>query len=84
MSGSWQAEQVSRRTRRHPRNDPRAEVGEDVRVGVVVGVRVGPVEFQLYSIFCNSLMDSSGYNAMFFIYLFGPQRQRVAYEPLIC
>ena len=40
--GSWrtklfllQAEQESRRTRRHPRIDPRAEVGEDVRVGAV-------------------------------------------------
>ena len=39
----WQAEQGSRRTRRHPRDDPRAEIGEDVGVGV----RVGPVEFQL-------------------------------------
>ena len=43
VSGSWHAEQGSRRTRRHPRDDHRAEVGEDVRVGV--GVRVGPVEF---------------------------------------
>ena len=41
MSGSWQAERGSRRTRRHPRDDPRAEVAEDVRVG--------PVEFQLNS-----------------------------------
>jgi len=40
------AEQESRRTRRHPVDDPRAEVGEDVRVGV--RVRVGPMEFQLY------------------------------------
>jgi len=40
-----QAEQGSRRIRRHPRDDPRAEVGEDVRVGV--GVRVGVVECQL-------------------------------------
>ena len=46
VSGSWQAELGSRRTRRHPRDDPRAEVGEDVRVGV--GVRVGPVELQLF------------------------------------
>jgi len=45
VSGSWQAERGSRRTRRHPRDDSRAEVGEDVRIGV--GVRVGPVEFQL-------------------------------------
>ena len=43
----WQAEQGSRRTRRHPRDDPRADVGEDVRVGV--SVRVGIVECQLYS-----------------------------------
>jgi len=50
VSGSWQAERGSRRTRRHPRDDPRAEVGEDVRVSVGVGarVRVGAVEFQLY------------------------------------
>jgi len=48
VSGSWQAERRSRRTRRHPRDDPRAEVGEDVRVGVGVRIRVGPVEFQLY------------------------------------
>jgi len=41
--GSWQAEQGSRRTRRHSRDDPRAEVGEDVRVGV----RVGAVECHL-------------------------------------
>ena len=47
MSGSWQAERGSSRTRRHPRDDPRAEVGQDVRFGVGVGVRVGPVEFQL-------------------------------------
>ena len=45
VSGSWQAERGSHRTRRHPRDDPRAEVGEDVYVGV--RVRVGPVEFQL-------------------------------------
>jgi len=43
----WQAEQGSRRTRRHPRDDPRAEVGEDVHVGVGVRVRVGAVECQL-------------------------------------
>jgi len=43
VSGSWQAERGSHRTRRHPRDDTRAEVGEDVRVGV----RIGPVEFQL-------------------------------------
>jgi len=49
VSGSWQAERGSRRTRRHPRDDTRAEVGEDVRVGVGVRVRVGPMEFQLYS-----------------------------------
>ena len=42
---SWQAEQGSRRTHRHPRDEPRAEVGEDVRVGV--GVLVGAVESQL-------------------------------------
>ena len=42
----WQAEQGSRRTRRHPRDDPRAEEGEDVHIGV--GVRVGAVECQLY------------------------------------
>jgi len=46
VSGSWQAERGSRRTRRNPRDDPRAEVGEDVRVGV--GVGVGPMEFRLY------------------------------------
>ena len=48
VSGSWQAERGSRRTRRHPRDDPRAEVGEDVRVRV----GVGPMEFKLddYSI----------------------------------
>jgi len=45
VSGSWQVERGSRRTRRHPRDDPRAVVGEYVRVGV--GVRVGPMEFQL-------------------------------------
>jgi len=39
----WQAEQGSRRTRRHPRDDPLAEVGE----GVHVGVRVGAVKCQL-------------------------------------
>ena len=43
----WQAEQGSRRTRRHTRDDPRAEVGEDVCVGV--RVRVGAVECQLTS-----------------------------------
>jgi len=37
VSGSWQAERGSQRTRRLPREDPRAEVGEDVRVGVGVG-----------------------------------------------
>ena len=42
MSGSWQAERGSRRTRRHPRDNPRAEVGEDVGVG--------PVEFQLNAV----------------------------------
>jgi len=46
VSGSWQAEPGSCRTRRHSRDDPLAEVGEYVRVGV--GVRVDPVEFQLY------------------------------------
>ena len=45
VSGSWQAERGSRRTRRHPRDDPHAVVGEDVRVGV--GFRVGHVGFQL-------------------------------------
>jgi len=49
VSGSWQAERGSRRTRRHPRDDHRAEVGEDVRVGV--DVRIGPMEFQLYGYF---------------------------------
>jgi len=39
VSGSWQAERGSRRTRRYPREDHRTEVGEDVRVG--------PMEFQL-------------------------------------
>ena len=42
VSGSWQAERGSRRTRRLRREDPRAEVGEDVRVGV------GRMEFKLY------------------------------------
>jgi len=46
----WQAEQGSRRIRRHPRNDPRAEFGEDVRVGV--GVRVGVLECQLIEWLC--------------------------------
>ena len=50
LSGSWQAELGSRRTRRHPRDDSCAEVGEDVRVDVGVGVRVGPMEFQLIRI----------------------------------
>jgi len=45
VSGSWQAEWGSRRTRRLPLEDPRAEVGEDAPDGV--GVRVGPMEFQL-------------------------------------
>ena len=45
MSGSWQAERGSRRTRRLPRDDPPTEIGEDVRVGVAVGV--GPMEFKL-------------------------------------
>ena len=45
VSGSWQTELGSRRTRRLPREDPRAEVGDDVRVGV----DVGPMEFKLYS-----------------------------------
>ena len=36
----WQAEQGSRRTRRHPRDDPRAEVGVDVGVGDSVSVSV--------------------------------------------
>jgi len=43
VSGSWQAERGSHRTRRLPLEDPRAEVGEDVRVGV------GPMEFKLKS-----------------------------------
>ena len=46
MSGSWQAERESRRTRRLPHEDPRAEIGEDVRVGV----GVSPMEFKLYSV----------------------------------
>ena len=41
VSGSWQAERGSRRTRQLSLEDPRAEVGEDVRVAVV------PMEFQL-------------------------------------
>jgi len=53
VSGSWQAERGSRRTRRLPREDPSAKVGEDVRVGV--GVRVGPVEFQLKRIWRQQL-----------------------------
>jgi len=57
VSGSWQAERGSRRTRRLPRED--LKVGEGVRVGFVVGV--GPVEFQLYSthIYTESVADSS-------------------------
>jgi len=47
VSGSWQAKQGSRPTRRHPCDYPRAEVGEDVSVGV--RVRVGVEECQLYS-----------------------------------
>jgi len=43
VSGSWQAERGSRRTRRLPCEDPRAEVVEDVRVGV----GVGHMEFKL-------------------------------------
>jgi len=45
VSGSWQTELGSRRTRRLPREDPRAEVGEDVRIGV----GVSPMEFKLNS-----------------------------------
>jgi len=44
VSGSWQAEQGSRRTRRLP---------HDVLVGVVVGV--GPMEFQLKQAVCMSI-----------------------------